>query len=259
MRLLFEDDRLAMRAHELAGHHGAVPVHVRDIRRLCRDGLQDEPEVVFWLDEDGLAVRLLEPAVPGPVRVDFASGAAEWRRLHGGGRGEMVAKACGLKKDFIPSVFDATAGLGRDAFVLASLGCTVTLCERSPVVSALLEDGLRRAGLDDEVGPIAARMSLLSGSAIQRLGAGEVQVDVVYLDPMFPHRDKAASVKKEMKVFQMLVGADEDADALLAPALLVACKRVVVKRPRLAPWLAGKKPSMAIEGKSSRFDVYMTV
>ena len=39
--------------------------------------------------------------------------------------------------------------------------------------------------------------------------------DVVYLDPMFPHREKSALVKKEMRVFQELVGADNDADDLL--------------------------------------------
>ncbi len=31
---------------------------------------------------------------------------------------------------------------------------------------------------------------------------------VVYLDPMFPHKQKSALVKKEMRVFQSLVGPD---------------------------------------------------
>ena len=34
------------------------------------------------------------------------------------------------------------AGLGRDAFVLASVGCRVRMLERNPVVAALLDDGL---------------------------------------------------------------------------------------------------------------------
>jgi 16S rRNA (guanine1516-N2)-methyltransferase len=75
---------------------------------------------------------------------------------------------------------------------------------------------------------------------------------------MFPHRDKSALVKKEMRVFRAVVGEDPDADALLAPALAAAKKRVVVKRPKLAPWLGQKKPSLSMEGKSGRFDIYLT-
>jgi hypothetical protein len=52
------------------------------------------------------------------------------RRKFGGGRGEAVAKAVGIKGDYLPDVVDATAGLGRDAFVLASVGCRVRMLER---------------------------------------------------------------------------------------------------------------------------------
>ena len=84
-----------------------------------------------------------------------------------------------------------------------------------------------------------------------------VTPDVVYLDPMFPHRQKSALVKKEMRVFQSLVGADLDADALLPAALAVAGKRVVVKRPDYAGFLNDMPPSMSIETPSKRFDVYI--
>ena len=57
---------------------------------------------------------------------------------------------------------------------------------------------------------------------------------MIYLDPMFPHRDKSALVKKEMQVFRTVVGDDDDSPALLKAALAVATYRVVVKRPRKA-------------------------
>ncbi len=79
---------------------------------------------------------------------------------------------------------------------------------------------------------------------------------VIYLDPMFPHRDKSALVKKEMRVFRPLVGDDLDAPALLEAALALATHRVVVKRPRKAPIIDGPKPSHGLEGKSSRYDIY---
>lgn len=158
----------------------------------------------------------------------------------------------------MPSVVDGTAGLGRDAFVLASLGCTVTMVERHPVVAALLEDGLRRAYQDAEIGDwMRERMRLFHGSSLEALSKLAQEVDVVYLDPMYPHRDKSALVKKEMRVFQSLVGADLDADGLLAPALALATKRVVVKRPDYAEDLDGVKPNTVIETKKNRFDVYV--
>jgi 16S rRNA (guanine1516-N2)-methyltransferase len=60
-----------------------------------------------------------------------------------------------------------------------------------------------------------------------------------------------------MALFRTLVGSDADADVLLAPALDLASHRVVVKRPRLAPDLAGHKPSYRLEGKANRFDIYV--
>ncbi|USE38363.1 class I SAM-dependent methyltransferase [Endozoicomonas sp. SCSIO W0465] len=191
-----------------------------------------------------------------PIVVDFVGGKAGHRRKFGGGKGQDIARAVGLNKGVKPSVLDATGGLGRDAFVLASLGCNVTMIERSPVVAALLEDGLRRALEDSDVSAIAEQMSLLQGNAIELMKASDNKYDVVYLDPMFPHREKSALVKKEMRLFQDLLGNDPDADQLLEPALAIARYRVVVKRPRLAPDLNGQTPTYRLEGKSCRYDIH---
>ncbi len=100
-------------------------------------------------------------------------------------------------------------------------------------------------------------MHLMHGDAITLMrdwnGAAP---QVIYLDPMFPHRDKSALVKKEMRLFRPIAGDDDDAPELLAAALALAPHRGVVKRPRKAPAVAGEKPGYALEGKSSRFDVY---
>jgi 16S rRNA (guanine1516-N2)-methyltransferase len=104
---------------------------------------------------------------------------------------------------------------------------------------------------------MSERMTMAFGSSHSLLPETQSEIDVVYLDPMFPHREKSAAVKKEMRVFQSLVGSDLDADALLAPAVALASKRVVVKRPDYAPFLADKTPSMQIKTKKNRFDVYV--
>lgn len=235
-------------AHAAAAHQWAT-----------RLGLAEEGEAEFALQlgDAGLQLVDLGPDAPGPVRVDFVEGASAHRRLFGGGSGQMIAKAVGIQPGVRPRILDATAGLGRDAFVLASLGCALTLIERQPLVAALLEDGLERAARDPEVAPIVAQMQLLTGNAVELMQAwaGEPP-QVIYLDPMFPHRDKSALVKKEMRLFRPLVGDDLDAPALLAAALALASHRVVVKRPRKAPCIDGPKPSHQLEGKSSRYDIY---
>lgn len=196
---------------------------------------------------------------PGPVMADFVSGAVAHRRKFGGGKGQMIAKAVGIKGGIRPQVVDVTAGLGRDSFVLATLGCDVRMVERSPIIHALLESGLQQAQRDAEVADIAARMHLTHADSINWLTCqqGEARPpQVIYVDPMFPHTEKSALVKKEMRVFRDVVGDDHDSSALLQAALDLAEYRVVVKRPRKAPAIEGQAPSYQLSGKSSRYDIY---
>ncbi len=213
----------------------------------------------YHLHHDGHALALVRGDSPkARVVVDFCAGATAHRRKFGGGKGQDIAKAVGVSAAYIPTVVDATAGLGRDSFVLATLGCDVTAIERQPVVAALLQDGLGRARLDTEVAEIVGRIRLVHTSAHQWLASQtENSVDVVYLDPMFDHDPKQkAAVKKDMQAFREVVGQDSDSDDLLGPALSAARCRVVVKRARKAQPLAGRAPSYRITGKSNRFDVY---
>lgn len=194
-----------------------------------------------------------------PVIVDFASDTLTYRRKHGGGKREIIARAIGVKSQTPPSVVDATGGLGRDALVLASLGCQVTLLERSPVVAALLENGLLRAGTHPATSAwVPNRLQLKFGDSRQLLGQWQgPPPDVVYLDPMFPHKKKTALVKKEMRALQALLGGDCDTDELIAVALRCAAKRVVVKRPAYAEHLGTIAPSASIYSKKHRFDLYL--
>ncbi len=211
-------------------------------------------------DAEGVALYALSLPGSGPVRVELGEGTLGWRLDAARVRHEMIVKACGVRGAESLSVFDATAGLLRDAAVLAMAGCHVRVAERSPVIALLIEDGLRHAAMQPGLSELVSRLAFVPGDALQQLqelATAAQRPDVVVLDPMFPHRDKSALVKKEMQVFQAVVGEDGDADGLLQPALRAARKRVVVKRPRLAPPLAGMKPDFVVEGKSGRFDVYL--
>lgn len=212
----------------------------------------------LYFGPERLELQSLEENAPKPVFVDFTGGKAEFRR-NSTGKQQPLPRAIGLKSGERPSIVDATAGLGRDAFVLAALGCRVTLVERSPVFAAMLADGLARAALNEELADIIERMELIHADSktwLSQLDNGFIP-DVIYLDPMYPHREKSALVKKEMRFARAAVGDDEDAPELLIQGIKTAAQRVVVKRPRIAPPLDGPPPTVSINGKTTRYDIYV--
>jgi 16S rRNA (guanine1516-N2)-methyltransferase len=216
--------------------------------------------VLLIVNDQVLCLQQTGKGFAGPVTVDFGSAGMRHRRRSG--NSELLGKAVGLSKKRSLRILDATAGLGRDAFILADLGCEVLLCERDPVVVELLRTGLEAAcgGGDTWLGEVTGRMSLHPGDVRQMKAILMQGVDVIYLDPMFPQRDKSAAVKKEMALLQFLLESTtepQDADSLLLWALEQETARVVVKRPVRASNLAMQQPSHCIRGKSVRYDVYV--
>jgi len=222
----------------------------------------DTPVSGFYLDfnESGLMLCQAGLQTPGPVRVDFVGGAMGHRQRFGGGRGQALARAVGMKPGFSPDIWDATAGLGRDGFVLASLGSRVTLCERSPVLASLLHDALRRAADDSTIGDwIRERLQLINADSRRCLqsAAQTPRPQVVYMDPMYPAGKGHVQVKKHMHALQQIAGPDLDSAELLDIALQTALRRVVVKRPKRAGWIQNRKPDTTIESKKTRYDIYV--
>ncbi len=195
------------------------------------------------------------------VLVDFIAGELAHRSRFGGDRKQTLARAIGIKSGQpLPTVVDATAGLGKDAFVLASLGCEVRMLECSPVVVALVKDAFVRAQSEPDFQALVANgFSLQQGNSIELLAAiaSNNPPDTVYLDPMYPGRTKTAAVKKNMQLLQRLLGNSAKSNGLLDAALGCALKRVVVKRPKGAPFLDAAKPSMNIASVKTRYDIYL--
>lgn len=219
-----------------------------------------EYDFLLLYTAEGLSLHQTGKNGLGPIMLSFTSPAMRYRVKHGGGRRQALARAVGLKKGWQPAVIDATAGLGRDGFILAALGCHVHMLERSPILAVLLEDALQRAVLSEETAEIVQeRLQFTQADSMDFLGnlQHEEFPDVIYLDPMYPERTKSSLVKKEMRLLRWIAGDDRDAARLLSIALGCARKRVIVKRPRLAPTLNTMRPSHQITGKNSRFDVYL--
>jgi 16S rRNA (guanine1516-N2)-methyltransferase len=207
-----------------------------------------QADVILLYTDNGLELHNLQH-VQGKLFIDFLAPGLSYRKQYGGGTKEPLARAVGVKANTRPTILDTTAGLGIDSFILADLGCQVRMIERSPLLAALLQDGLTRAGIQNPV--------LLQGDSTRLITQPENLSDTIYLDPMYPHRKKSALNKQDMRIIRELVGDDNDVESVFYAAIKYALKRVVVKRPKGAPLMAGESPSHIIQMKNSRYDVYM--
>jgi len=243
--LYSDEPALAQRAAELAVRIGTRLLATKPTAALA-----------LRLDDDGLALIDTRPGAPGPLQADFRP----LLRRSGSLRNEAIARAVGLRGNRQLQIIDATAGLGRDAFVLASLGAQVHLIERSPIIYALLHDGHARALQDPALADTAARMTLQQGDALGLLPdiSEQLQTDVIYLDPMYPEASTKGQVKKDMQFLRALLGPASSAEPLLQVALTSHCQRVAVKRPNRAAALSTTLvPNHTIQGRHTRFEVYL--
>ena len=207
-----------------------------------------------------------------PFRLDYS-------RLKPLLRRQPLAKAIGLKAGGSLKkplfVLDVMAGWGREAFLLASLGCKVEAVEAHPLVFAFAQSALslranRAARTKNGKSAAALSLKFFLGDSLSYMKAikpGE-EPDVIYMDPMFCESKKSLSAKP-LRILKAL--ADEEAArrgrepkpgpagarALLCEALKKARKRVAVKRHRLQPpVLLQPRPLCSFSGRSVRFDVY---
>ena len=199
---------------------------------------------ILGVGETGLSLRDLTQPNVKPL---LFSSLKERSRHHGI---DLLARSIGSKNQ---NIIDATAGFGHDSFHMLSLGKHVTSIERSPIVAAMLADSVRRL----ITSRLARSMKLVCADSKQWVTQHESS-EVIYLDPMFPDRNnRSALAGKEVRMLRALVGDDLDAISLFNIARSTASRRVVVKRP---VWAEPLDPncSMSYEGKTIRYDVYLT-
>ena len=192
------------------------------------------------------------------LKCSFIEGPILHRLKYGKGRGQNLAKAVGMKFNKNRNIIDATAGLGYDSFILASLGAKVTLIERSKKIHELLQNGIDEGiSFGGEIEKIINRMELLFGDSKDILP--KLTPEVIMIDTMYKDRKKTALVKNNMRLVREIVGPDSDYIELLKVALNCAKNRVILKQPRYAePIKEITKCSHQILGKTIRYDVFMT-
>ena len=155
---------------------------------------------------------------------------------------EMLVRAAKTEEKNLKAI-DATAGMGEDAFLLAAYGYQVTLYEQNPVIAALLKDALRRAKKNMILKEIAGRMKLVEGDSVECLAGLADSVDLIYLDPMFPQRQKSGLINKKLQLIQKLEPPCSEEKDLFDAAIKVKPSKIIVKRPLKSVHLAGREPS----------------
>lgn len=170
---------------------------------------------------------------------------------------ELLVRASKIKGlDRMPVAIDATAGMGEDSFLLAAAGFQVKLFEQDATICALLKDALERAKQDERLHKIASRMEVLEENSIHAMHNLGFTPDVIYLDPMFPKRQKSALIKKKFQLLQQLESPSSQEEELFMAAWEVAPRKLIIKRPVKGPYLAGKQPEYCYLGKAVRYDCF---
>ena len=169
---------------------------------------------------------------------------------------EMLSRVAKMDEKNAKAI-DATAGMGEDSLLLAALGYDVTLFEQNPVIAVLLKDAIRRAKKNPVLKETAGRMRVIQGDSIELLPGNMDEIDVIYLDPMFPGRQKTGLINKKLQLIQKLEPPCSTEEELFEAALNSSASRIIVKRPLKAPHLAGKSPNYMLKGKAIRYDCYV--
>lgn len=213
-----------------------------------------DDEVLFWQDE-----------AKQKLNVDFASPKQLWRFSKLNKAQEPLLRAFKWKNGEMQSLWDLTAGLGRDGGLLAYSGFNVMLFERNPTLQILLSESIH--ALKNELPEMAERIALNRVNSIEYLAMALADSSIhlpnnCYLDPMYPHRKKSALVKLDLRMVRDLVGDDPDSTELLKLAIELLktgrdLERVVVKRPAKSEYLGDLKPNYSVDAPNTRMDVYI--
>ncbi len=216
-----------------------------DVPLVIPGSLHDARYLIGYNEGGRLELRYCRDSAVRPLLVNLSS-----RRNSRGA--DPLLRAIGSR---CCEIVDGTAGLGGDAAHLAAAGHRVTAVEEHPLPHALLADGLLHC---NDTG-LASRLNLVRADTIEWLGNLDHEVDVIYLDPMYPPRPGSALPRKGIRLLQEIILYCPDRDRqMLEVARSRAVRRIVVKRPHHAqPLLPGK--SGEIRGKLVRFDIYPPV
>lgn len=157
------------------------------------------------------------------------------------------------------SVCDATAGTGKDAFVLSQYARRSVWLENHWLLYALLADARKRAeGSDNQALRAVCKNSMMFNLDATNYLMDAPAFDIIYLDPMFATTKRLT--KKSVQLLRHITDQDTCTQQLLSTALRKARRKVIVKRHKKDPPIVyNKRPTISYYQKNRRFDVYQCV
>lgn len=224
----------------------------------------------LWLDKHN---KLTWLSAQGEVTPNWEK--LQKRVVTAGRKSELLLQAAKITSS--SKVLDATAGFGHDALILASSGACVTLLEKLPMMALLLIAEQFRMSHEKNWQKLMARLQIYGmdlqafyQSQDKNQDQSQTSFDVVYLDPMFPEDSyldsksgRGAQVNKRMQALHHIAlppTLSEEAELLTCAKSLVnnsdKTRRVIVKRPKQAPFLAKITPDDSWQNDAVRFDAY---
>jgi 16S rRNA (guanine1516-N2)-methyltransferase len=244
-----------MRAYSVAvlNNTFSIPPSLQHLPKV--DAISANFTIYLVPSAEGVGI-LIPTLAKTPYYVNFQSQQMLQRSSKALQQNELIVRACKIKDTNPCRVVDATAGFGRDAFILAASGFHVCLVERHNLLALLLDQAIAQISAEQ----IKTRLSLIhddSQNYLKKLALSQDKPEVVYLDPMFTLK-RHAKVKKDLQILQYLLDdTADDSNTLLPLAQQAASKKVVVKRAIDAPPLNACKPAFSFSGKHTRFDIYL--
>ena len=231
---------------------GAQPDAAEALARRVGAPISDTPGegLTLWIDGKGISLHGYGLSYAGDFE-QMLHRITEGRLSH-----EMLVRVAKTGEQR-PHAIDATAGMGEDSLLLAASGYEVTLYEQNPVVAALLKDAIRRAKKHPVLGDIVKRMHLVEGNSIELMKEYPGKPALIYLDPMFPARQKSGLIGKKLQLIQKLEQPCPQEEELFEAARALQPGKLVVKRPLKGPVLAQKNPGYSVKGKAIRYDIYV--
>ena len=205
------------------------------------------------LRESGLHFTKDSTNLSSSLHIDFLSGPMGWR-LKRTDHETSLKKAIGKNKEDM-TIFDGTAGLLSDTIIFLALGHKVIACEQSKIIFLLVNDALERAKTEL---PFLENLVLLNGKS-EILYKETQNIDIVYLDPMYPEPSKNVLRSGDISTINHILhieNIDDDGDAIFFSIKDSNFKKIILKRPIKAD-IIDKNINYQVKGKSTRFDIYI--
>ncbi|MED5274933.1 MAG: class I SAM-dependent methyltransferase [Pseudomonadota bacterium] len=152
------------------------------------------------------------------------------------------------------TILDCTAGFGRDSYILAKLGFDVTMIEKNPIATLMLNNGIKNLLSETD---IYKRLKLIHGDSYEYLKLSDKQYDYIYIDFMFEKLKNTTLASKDDETLKLISRDKENRIRLLNIAKIKCRERVVVKNHIHNSSIIGVTPDYQIKTKLINYHIFM--